>query len=151
MVLARSVGQVIATLSMVFSVGCGHPSSPAPAQPVQPVQREQAVSHPESTALADSSAPPTAAEGERLFQDKGCVTCHSVDGTPRVGPPLNGYVGRELTLADGTRVVGSEARLRASLDKPEPLKDYPMVMPVYGDQLDERTRQAMAMYITSLR
>ena len=146
MVLSRRFGQVIATLSMVTCVGCGHPSSPAPVQPVQPAQE----THPEPTARADSSAPPTAAEGEQLFQYKGCVSCHSVDGTPRVGPPLNGYLGRELSLADGTRVVGSEARLRASLDKPEPLKDYPVAMPVYGDQLDARTRQAITAYVASL-
>ena len=148
MVLSRRFGQVILTLSLVTSVGCGHPSSPAPAQPVQPTQGE---AHAEPTARADSAAPPTAAEGEQLFQAKGCVNCHSVDGSPRVGPPLNGYVGRELTLADGTRVIGSEARFRASLDKPEPLKDYPVAMPIYGEQLDERARQAMTTYVTSLR
>ena len=26
--------------------------------------------------------------GSQLYQEKGCVACHSIDGSPRVGPTL---------------------------------------------------------------
>ena len=32
--------------------------------------------------------------GAQLFQEKGCMACHSMDGTPRVGPSLKGLFGK---------------------------------------------------------
>ena len=37
-------------------------------------------------------------EGEELLRAKGCTGCHSLDGTPRVGPSLKGLLGRSVTV-----------------------------------------------------
>lgn len=48
----------------------------------------------------------------------GCVSCHSLDGTPGVGPTWQGVYGREEALDDGTVVVVDDAYIRESIYDP---------------------------------
>jgi cytochrome c oxidase subunit 2 len=41
--------------------------------------------------------------GIQLFQEKGCRACHSVDGTPLVGPTVKGLFGKTVTVLTGER------------------------------------------------
>jgi cytochrome c oxidase subunit 2 len=36
--------------------------------------------------------------GAQLFQEKGCMACHSIDGTTRVGPTLKGFFGNPMQM-----------------------------------------------------
>ena len=58
-------------------------------------------------------APPSQ-NGERLFTDLACITCHKPDSTGR-GPSLLGVFGSTVQLADGRTVVADENYLRESI------------------------------------
>ena len=72
--------------------------------------------------------------GHAVMRVKGCLTCHSVDGKPMVGPTLKGHYGQKVEIvADGKvhRETANEGHLRAAILKPkdELLKGYPPAMP----------------------
>jgi cytochrome c oxidase subunit 2 len=50
--------------------------------------------------------PPSAALGEVVYLKKGCTGCHSIDGSPRIGPSFKGVAARALSgatkFSDGT-------------------------------------------------
>jgi cytochrome c oxidase subunit 2 len=75
--------------------------------------------------------------GLAVLRAKGCLECHSLDGSPRVGPTLKGIFGRrERVLVGGqarTRTL-DEAGLRQAIQEPEKavLEGYPPVMPPGG-------------------
>lgn len=80
-------------------------------------------------------------KGAALAQAKGCVACHSVDGTPSVGPTWKGLFGKNETMADGTSAKVDDAYLRAFIKDPmaRSVKGYAKVMPVIpmtDDELD---------------
>jgi cytochrome c oxidase subunit 2 len=72
--------------------------------------------------------------GFQLYQVKGCIACHSLDGSPRVGPTFKGLFGKSvLVVADGKEktVVADEAYLRKSIVEPNAdlVKGFPPIMP----------------------
>jgi cytochrome c oxidase subunit 2 len=82
-----------------------------------------------------------AAPGRDLAQAQGCRGCHSVDGSPSLGPTWKGLYGKTETLADGALVVVDADYLKQSIVKPQAMivKGYSPVMPPYnltGEQLD---------------
>lgn len=53
-----------------------------------------------------------------LVQSRGCLACHSLDGSPGIGPSWAGTYGTERLLQDGSSVVMDEAYLRRSVQEP---------------------------------
>ncbi len=53
------------------------------------------------TQAADIPATGDPAAGERAF--RACASCHTLDGRHRVGPTLQGVIGRKAGTADGFR------------------------------------------------
>jgi len=97
----------------------------------------------------------TRIDGKRLLQEKGCLGCHSLDGTRRVGPSLLGIYGRQVTVAEGdkTRTLTADAdylveSIRAP--KAEIVQGYPPVMPAYAD-LSEEELEAIVDYLEDLK
>jgi cytochrome c oxidase subunit 2 len=88
--------------------------------------------------------------GKKLVAAKGCFACHSVDGTPRVGPSFKGLWGREEKLADGTSVRVDENYLRESVLKPgaKVVAGFANVMPPVP--LEERELQGFIAYLQTL-
>jgi cytochrome c oxidase subunit II len=88
--------------------------------------------------------------GKRVFAQKGCAACHSVDGTRRVGPTVHGIWRRQEKLADGTTVLVDEEYLRESVAKPgaKVVAGFPNVMPPVP--LEERDLKAIAAYLETL-
>lgn len=94
----------------------------------------------EPTAAVDENPPPTdsglsglAEEGRKIQQANGCYACHSLDGSPSVGPSWKGLYGKTETLTDGSTVVVDDAYLRESIADPgaKVVKGYPPVMQAY--------------------
>ncbi len=91
--------------------------------------------------------------GPRLFQEKGCYACHSIDGTPRVGPTLKGLFGKTVVVLEDGRersIVADEVYLRKSLLEPnaDVVKGYPPIMPLQKmteDELNELIRYLKAL------
>jgi cytochrome c oxidase subunit 2 len=78
--------------------------------------------------------------GRELYVSKQCVTCHSLDGSPRVGPSWLKIAGREGKLADGSAYKADENYLKESILYPQAktVAGYPaMGMPSYQGQLSD--------------
>ena len=89
--------------------------------------------------------------GERVFNEKGCSACHSVDGSAGVGPSLKGIWGRDEKLVGGKTVRVDENYLRESIVKPGAriVDGYDDMMPPTA--LEDREIQGVVTYIQSLR
>lgn len=82
-----------------------------------------------------------AARGRDLAQARGCLGCHSVDGSRSAGPTWKGLYGKTETLANGSTVVVDDDYLKQSISDPNAMivKGYSPVMPPYnfsGEELD---------------
>lgn len=91
--------------------------------------------------------------GRKLYERKGCVSCHSVDGTQRVGPSWRSIWGTEVTLADGTTRMVDAAYIQASIETPSAFARAgfpPGVMPSFQGQLRPGQITSLAAYIESL-
>jgi len=88
--------------------------------------------------------------GRRVFTQRGCAACHSLDGTRRVGPSVKGIWGHEVNLVDGSTVKVDEDYVRESILKPgaRVVAGFPNVMPPAA--LEERDLQGIVAYIQSM-
>jgi cytochrome c oxidase subunit 2 len=72
--------------------------------------------------VAQAAGPEAApVRGERVFKLKGCVSCHSIDGSKLVGPTWKGLYGSRVTIvAEGkeTTVTADDEYLRRSIHHP---------------------------------
>ena len=92
------------------------------------------------------------AQGQRLFSDYGCVSCHVTDRQGRC-PPLTNVFGNQVKLTDGRTVTADEAYLRESILDPSAkvVDGYPNnVMPVFQGQLSEEDLLQLVIYVKSL-
>jgi len=78
-------------------------------------------------------------EGMKLLDAKGCLACHSVDGSAGVGPTFKGAWGAPLQLVDGSTRRFDSALFQEKMSHPDTIvvKDYPPVMPVISLTDDE--------------
>ncbi|MCB0311502.1 MAG: cytochrome c oxidase subunit II, partial [Bdellovibrionales bacterium] len=56
--------------------------------------------------------------GKQLYNEKGCLACHSLDGSPRVGPSFLKLYGREGEFADGATYKADENYIQESVLHP---------------------------------
>jgi cytochrome c oxidase subunit II len=98
-----------------------------------------------------SPGDPMAVQGERLFADLGCQTCHTDDGTGR-GPALDGIFNAPRLLATGRTVRADEAYLRQAILNPQAtvLAGYQPLMPTFQGLVTEDGVMALIEYIKSL-
>jgi cytochrome c oxidase subunit 2 len=92
--------------------------------------------------------------GSKLYQEKGCVACHSTDGSPRVGPTFKGLFGKTekvTTAGKEEAVVADETFIRRFILEPNVvhIEGYPPIMPKVSMTDEELT--ALVDYIKSLK
>ena len=92
------------------------------------------------------------AEGEKLFEQLACSTCHLPDGKGR-GPSYNGLYGSKVRLADGTTVTADDTYLRESILQPNAkiVAGFQPVMPSFQGLVTEDQILALTAYIRSLK
>ena len=93
-----------------------------------------------------------AAEGEQLFSELICSTCHDPGSSER-GPVLTGLFGRTVTLTSGDTVVADEVYVRESILNPAArvVAGYQPLMPTYQGLVSEEQIIALIAYIESLQ
>ena len=96
----------------------------------------------------------TASPGSQLYREKGCVGCHSLDGSPRVGPSFKGLFGKSekvMVAGKGQTVVVDEAFIRKFILEPNGvhIEGYPPIMPKIDLTSEELT--SLVDYIKSLK
>ncbi len=93
--------------------------------------------------------------GRRLSVEKGCVSCHTVDGSPLIGPTWKGlYLKKETVITGGAErltLVDAEY-IRKSMLEPgaDVVKGFPPIMPSQEGVLTEDEIEALIEYIKSL-
>lgn len=107
---------------------------------------------------ADTSGIPLVELGAQLHKTKGCVQCHSIDGSSGTGPTWLDLYG--ATRPGWTPPAGSEAEpniakedyLRQAILEPQVYiaPGYPNQMVSYQGQLTERELRALIVYTKSL-
>lgn len=91
--------------------------------------------------------------GERVAATHGCLRCHTVDGTPHIGPTWARMIGSTVRLDNGETIVADEAYLTASMMDPLAMihEGYPPVMPSYRGLLTAAETGALLEYMKGLR
>jgi cytochrome c oxidase subunit II len=90
--------------------------------------------------------------GAKLYQSKACFTCHSTDGSVKVGPSFKGIYGHSVTLSDGTSVTVDDNYIRESILNPtaQVVQGFPPAMPSFQGQLRDREIAGLIAFIKSL-
>lgn len=94
-----------------------------------------------------------AEQGKEVYEKKGCVGCHSTDGTTKVGPTHKGLYGSKVELSDGRVVVADDNYIRNHIENPQKntVKGFNPVMPTFKGLLTEAEMNALIAYIKSLK
>jgi len=93
-----------------------------------------------------------AQQGETLFAQFGCSTCHLMDQQGRC-PVLKGLYNKPVQLADGRTVVADDAYIRESILDPNAkiaAGFEPNIMPNFKGQINEQNVIQLIAYIKSL-
>ena len=99
------------------------------------------------TPAKDGGATAGAGLGKSLAQAKGCVACHSVDGSRGAGPTWQGLFGKTETMADGSTALVDEAFLKNEIRNPTArvVKGFAPIMPTID--LPDNELDALVDYI----
>jgi cytochrome c oxidase subunit 2 len=105
--------------------------------------------------LSDQMKLPPIELGALLYQKKGCNQCHTVDGSPKVGPSWKQPDwGKMITMDNGQQVKMDEAYVQESILNPN-AKARPGfqkgAMPSFDGQLKPSELQGLIAYIKSLK
>jgi cytochrome c oxidase subunit II len=93
-----------------------------------------------------------AAEGLTVAARRGCLSCHTIDGQPHIGPSWAGLYGSSVKLDDGRTVVADDAYLTRSMMEPagDVVAGFKPVMPTYRGVLEEPEVAALLELIASV-
>jgi cytochrome c oxidase subunit 2 len=95
----------------------------------------------------------TAGKGRRLLENKGCLGCHSIDGTKKIGPTFKGLFGSRVAVITGgseREITADEQYLRKAILRPgvDVVKGYPPIMPAIP--LTEEELSSIVVYLKGL-
>ncbi|MFA7402624.1 MAG: cytochrome c oxidase subunit II [Pelobacteraceae bacterium] len=94
-------------------------------------------------------------DGRKLAGEKGCLGCHSLDGSPGVGPSFKGINGRsEVVITKGAErtIIVDDAYLRQSILDPHAdlVKGFQPIMPTF-DTLKKEEIEALVEFMEALK
>ena len=90
--------------------------------------------------------------GKKIFEEKGCTACHSVDGTRLIGPTMKGLWGRMESTNKGPVSVNEEYIAESILQPQAKIVDgYAPAMPPYQGQLKQEHIDALIEYMKTLK
>lgn len=93
------------------------------------------------------------AAGKLLVQRRGCVQCHSDDGSAKQGPTFKGTYGTTQSMVSGESVAIDDNYIRESILNPmaKVRGGYRPIMPTFQGQLKDPEIDAIIAYIKSLK
>jgi len=148
-----------AAIAVVALVACGK-SDKAPAPGSAHAQGSDEATGPVEIGPASSML------GEALFVKKGCISCHSIDGSAKIGPSIRGVAARalggETRFTDGTAAkdligagklfpeVGDYLAAQTLRPRERVVVGYPPSAPAFDDILTKRDMDSLVLYMQSL-
>ncbi len=90
--------------------------------------------------------------GKQLYEQRGCMGCHSTDGKKRTGPSFENVYGSLRPLTAGGEVVADENYVRESILNPQAkvTAGFPPVMPSFRGQLSDDDIDSIIAYLKTL-
>jgi cytochrome c oxidase subunit II len=92
--------------------------------------------------------------GKKLYQEKGCIGCHSTNGNPGVGPTWKGMFGSNRKLDNGQDVAFDENYVRESILTPAAKVAAGFkagVMPTFQGSFSDQEISAIIEFVKSLK
>jgi len=104
-----------------------------------------------ATSEADLAKLSPAERGKHWYETKLCATCHSLDGSARVGPTFKGVYGKQHKLTDGSTIVADDAYLKESMLNPmaKVVEGYPPAMP--AGLVDEKQAEDLIEFLKTVK
>lgn len=101
-----------------------------------------------------TAAKTPAARGKALLQSKGCLGCHTTDGTRKVGPTYKGLFGSRITVITNGKertITADDEYIERSISHPQAdiVKGYPPVMPTIP--LTDEEMEDIIAYMKTLK
>lgn len=96
------------------------------------------------------SLDPQAQAGQRVAEQNGCTSCHSSDGSRKVGPTWKGIWGRPQPLEGGGTAIVDRDYIARSIGDPQAqvVAGFSPIMPRFS--LSDQDIDAVAAYIRAL-
>jgi cytochrome c oxidase subunit 2 len=93
-----------------------------------------------------------AAQGQRIYVNKGCTACHTTTGAPGIGPSWKGIWQKEESTNAGAVKV-DENYIRESVLDPQAkiVTGFGPVMPTFRGQMSDQELSEVIAYIESLK
>jgi cytochrome c oxidase subunit 2 len=100
--------------------------------------------------LAGGTGGSLSQQGEKLFTQYGCITCHSGQAGSR-GPDLAGVYGSSVKLTDGRTLTADDNYVRESILSPQAkiVAGYGPIMPTFAGQINEENLIALVAFVKS--
>lgn len=91
--------------------------------------------------------------GKLVYENRGCATCHSLDGSKGQGPSWKGIYGQQHKMTDGTSVTVDYNYLREAILEPQAkiVAGYEPIMPTFKGLLRDRELLGVIQYIRTLK
>ena len=91
--------------------------------------------------------------GLLTFNQSGCSTCHSTDGSQKVGPTFKGLFGRQEKITSLGALNVDENYIRESILEPQSkiVEGFPPSMPTFKGQLSDRRISGLIEYIKTIK
>jgi len=93
-------------------------------------------------------------KGQQLVQQYGCTTCHSLDGSTKIGPTWKDLYESTVPLDNNSTIFADDAYLISSILEPNLhiVQGFPSnVMPSFKDILDQTQVESIVAFIKSLK
>ncbi len=92
---------------------------------------------------------PLAELGRNVFNQQGCMACHSVDGSAGIGPTFKGLAGSQRSFTDGSSATADDNYLRESIlrSNAKVVAGFAPAMPSYQGVLSDRQVDALIAFI----
>jgi cytochrome c oxidase subunit 2 len=94
--------------------------------------------------------------GERLLFERGCISCHSLEGNPMMGPSFKGLFGSKIIVSSSglvRTVVADSAYIQKSIVDPgaDVVSGFPNTMPPAKDILSDQEIAEIVNYLKGLK
>jgi cytochrome c oxidase subunit II len=99
---------------------------------------------------ADLGLSAAGSDGQDVAIERGCGSCHGVNGEGGVGPAFQGLAGSSVAFDDGTTAVADEAYLIESIRDPNARRVDGYALPMPEVNLSDAEIASIVAYITDL-
>ena len=92
-------------------------------------------------------------EGNKLYMDMACNACHTINGSLKLGPTLQGQYGKEVLHTDGSIMIVDDGYIIESIKDPlkHIVEGYTPIMPNYSPILNDADIHNIIQYIKTLK